>query len=306
MMSRLTAKLNKCILPFKRYVMEQITNYYQGTVLSGRGQHSVIEYYSCLPVNDLKGTVYESELLFIMEGTLFVSTPGEPEVEVADGSGILLIPGMEYSIRIPEELLLIIFRLDSGISIKEYFLVNEKQLQAVTEEKTIRTLSVNERLSSFLVSLREDCRKNIFDPLFIEIKTKELLFIFRNYYGREEMIRFLYPLLNESYSFTSFVYNNYHKVRSVQEFANLANQSVSAFCDKFKSIFGVTVYRWMMDKKNQAILYDLRTTTKLIKQIAEEQGFSSSPQFCDYCKKHFGKSANKIRQEGLKIHGESD
>lgn len=55
----------------------------------------------------------------------------------------------------------------------------------------------------------------------------------------------------------------------------------------------------MMKKKVDLVFYQIRTTNKAFKQIAEETGFLSLPQFTDFCKKHLGNSPGKIRKNGV-------
>lgn len=266
--------------------------------------YPIVEYVSSQPGWSWNGFVYECELIFILEGGIHISNGFASQVLVGSKRGTFLIPGNAYNASFTENTSMIRFRLDGNFPLREYFRTDKAELLSVRYSKRVKNIPVNSKLHSFLDLLKEECQKGAVDALFSEIKRKELFHILNNHYDRQEVLSLLYPLLSDNYSFMSFVYNNYHKVNSVSEFSDLANYSKTTFCDKFKAAFGVSVYRWLMEKRNHTILNELTTTKKQIKQIAGEQGFSSSSQFCDYCKKHFGKTSNEIRKNGVEQNNE--
>jgi AraC-like DNA-binding protein len=134
-------------------------------------------------------------------------------------------------------------------------------------------------------------------PTLNEIKEKELFLILFSYYSNSELLTLFYPLLGSNISFKSFVMQNYNRVSSVQQFADLANCSLSTFKRRFHENFGVSVYQWMLDQKSKHILHALTLENISFADIIFEYGFSSASHFCSFCKHKFGASPKALREQ---------
>ena len=74
------------------------------------------------------------------------------------------------------------------------------------------------------------------------------------------------------------------------------NMTTKSFTLKFKTIFNVSPYQWMLEGKTQDIHNEITKTDKPFKQIAAENGFAALSQFSRFCKKHLRQNPSKIRQ----------
>ena len=98
-------------------------------------------------------------------------------------------------------------------------------------------------------------------------------------------------------SFEEFVLNNYKKVNTVKEFAELYCTSERSFGRKFKHCFNESPYRWMQKKKAERILEKISETEISFQDIAMDFNFKSQAHFSFYCKRMFGLTPRQLRNK---------
>ena len=97
----------------------------------------------------------------------------------------------------------------------------------------------------------------------------------RAYHSKEELYALFSGVLRRDNRFKQFVLQNYLKVADVNEFASLANMSVRSFQRKFKAEFGSSLRDWLLARKAERVLHELRTTDRSLIDIAMDFGFSA-------------------------------
>lgn len=80
--------------------------------------------------------------------------------------------------------------------------------------------------------------------------------------------------------------SNYPYNLKLEEYAALANMSLSSFKRSFKSIFNDSPGRWIVDKKITLASQFLKTTDKTVNEIAYDCGFEDPSHFIKVFKKH--------------------
>ena len=93
---------------------------------------------------------------------------------------------------------------------------------------------------------------------FVELKCQELIYILTCYYPLRQISTFFYPISTYTESFHYFVMQNYDKVKNVEDFAHLGGYTTTTFRRLFKNMYGIPVYEWILNKKREGILNDLR------------------------------------------------
>ena len=131
----------------------------------------------------------------------------------------------------------------------------------------------------------------------LSLKRKELAFILGHYYTDYELASLIHPLSQYTTSFQYFVIQNYKKVKTVEEFAQLGGYSLTTFRRIFDAIFHVPVHEWMTEQRKESILYQLRDDRLSISEICFGHGFESLSNFSNFCKKYFGDSPRNLRKE---------
>jgi len=237
-----------------------------------------------------------STIVIVVKGKMTLSYDYFFDRQLREGEMLLLPAGTVIRKLIKKGTLLIVFRVKEVIQLCDSCPIENLPSPGEDFTYNMDCLKVNEYMEEFLYTLKRNMDNGLRCSRFMAIKTEELLFILRAYYTKEELAAFFYPFLNGNARFMNFVLQNYRKVKTAAELAQLYNCSISAFDKKFYLVFGTSTYRWMKQKKINLIYHEINSTDKSLKQIAEEQKFLSLPQFNDYCKKYFGCPPGKMRK----------
>ncbi|MDH6535217.1 helix-turn-helix domain-containing protein [Parabacteroides sp. 52] len=253
-------------------------------------------------INDCwEEVISHTELIFVFEGSLYVSFDFHKNEKVGNGKIVLLPSGCHFQAKTKEGVSFLVMRLQESIRFCDTFSIENLLKEEVKTDK-LPSIPMRPVVQKFLSGLILHMEDGIHCQQYMELKIKEIFFLFRAYYLKKELAHLFYPVIGIGGEFADFVLKNYSRVKTVNEFATLYTCSLSNFDKKFKKSFGVSAYQWMTKKKVELISHDIRTTNKTCRQIAEERGFQSLPQFTDYCKKHLGAAPSKIRnrvvQEG--------
>jgi AraC-like DNA-binding protein len=127
------------------------------------------------------------------------------------------------------------------------------------------------------------------------MKGQELFFYRRADSPDDELARFNLPLLGSNAQFMNFVWQRYREVRSVKQFARMANSSESAFKIKFKKITGKPPSKWLEEQKIRNVYHEISCGQKTLKEIGQEYHFASVSHLGTFCRKHFGKSPGNLK-----------
>ncbi|MCC8143456.1 MAG: AraC family transcriptional regulator [Tannerellaceae bacterium] len=262
--------------------------------------HSDNPTFECLEAskeNNWDKDLIDNKIIFILEGKFHLSYGHCKEEDVTDGKMVLIPGGCHCCIQAEEKGRFMICRLRGNIQFCDQFPFEKLCRDSSSTEPDTIHLTIHQRLQAYLKNLSDFIEDGMKCIYYYEIKLKELFFLLRAYYTREELRGFFQPLVSNDMQFSDFVLKNYHKVKNVKEFAELANYSISGFEKKFKKVFKVSAYKWMTEKKASHILHEIHTSHKPLKEIGWDNGFSSPAQFNDFCKIHFGITPGKLREK---------
>ena len=123
---------------------------------------------------------------------------------------------------------------------------------------------------------------------FHELMEKELFFLIRGFYTKEEIARLFYPMIGQDLSFKKMVIENFQTVDNINDLITISNIGRSKFFTKFKNVFGMTAKQWMLKQKNIRIIGKSMQPGITVKELMQECMFDSQPYFTLYCKQHFG------------------
>ncbi len=267
----------------------------KNSIVKKRGYDNLpqVEYLTMQTGTTRQVVVFESEIIFLQRGTLSVISGHLPQQTIVGEGALLLLPGYKYTFKCRDETSLIIFRMyKSFIHFRSFIYSLPMDGPSVYPPMVLRH---NKELSTFL----DELQKDIIESNTAQEKAKDLIYILAHTYTQRELSSFFHPLLDQKYCFASFVYNNYLKVRNIQELASAYCLSLSPFYKRFRNTFGMAAYQWVMHRKNEILLYELQNGDKILKQIADDLKFLSPSQFCDYCKKHLGSAPGQIRNRKM-------
>jgi AraC-like DNA-binding protein len=157
-------------------------------------------------------------------------------------------------------------------------------------------LKVNERIKLYLDALIPCLKDGLRCMDFLELKRKELLFLFRAYNTKEELAFFFSPILTDDMEFYAFVLNNYKSIKTVKELALLADYGITGFEKRFKRIFGMSAHQWMKKQLSDSLYHEISCSRKTFLEISDIFCFSSSAHLSNFCKTVFGATPSAIRK----------
>lgn len=214
---------------------------------------------------------------------------------------MVLPAGNNFEATAKQNASILIFRIRAKLELCDAYSIEKlkAEFHESDEFKDIGYLDVDERLTGYLASVTTYIKDGLRCYYLFLIKLKELFFLLRAYYPKDELYHFFYPIISNDTTFSDLVLKNHHKAKTVQELANLVNYSLSGFQKKFKKVFGVPAYQWMNEQRSKSILHEINTNKKSFKEISFEYGFSSPSHFNDFCKINFGDTPGKIRKKSI-------
>lgn len=215
---------------------------------------------------------------------------------------ILLLPiYTQVKFYVEEKLTILIFRLHPSFHFCDHFSLEALYMGAVKKKKEIfNPLKMNDRVKSYVNSLLLYLDDGLKCRYFLELKIKELFYVLRAYNSEKDLAAFFQPILSEDMEFHNFIMNNYQTTKTVKEFAQKANYSITGFEKRFKKVFGTTAHEWMKDQLASSLYHEINCSRKTFMEISDTYGFSSSAHFSNFCKSVFGMSPSAIRKGGTR------
>ncbi|MDR1782865.1 MAG: helix-turn-helix transcriptional regulator [Dysgonamonadaceae bacterium] len=161
-------------------------------------------------------------------------------------------------------------------------------------------LEIRKPLRNFLDSMMFYLDNGIYCKHFHEIKQKELFFLLRYFYSKDEVASLFAPIISSNVDFKNMVLGNYLHANSVKELAGICHYSLSSFNRRFKESFSENPYIWLQNQRVKYIAGKLSDKHTPFGQIIDEFRFSSPSHFTIFCKKHLNATPSQYRKEHLK------
>jgi len=255
-----------------------------------------------------KGKLWENislgnKLIFVLNGEIKFSLGKFTNCHIGKSQIIYLPTGYNFLCTAVEDCKLLVMCIQGQTRFcDDYnFMDLEKDILYIPNysmaEARPATLEINGIMEKYIEALLEYIGAGAKCKCFYLIKIKELFYIFRWFYPKETLIDFFQSALKGGTDFAAYIMDAWHKYSSVGEMAEAMNYTVSGFEKRFKRIFGVSPYKWMLNQKAERIFHQLRTTDLTLKQISSNFGFNSLSRFNDFCKSNLGKSPGDIREK---------
>lgn len=240
----------------------------------------------------------ENIMIFLLKGEILVNSEEYAGTTLRAGELILQPIGSKFEVLVLSDAECVCYRFNKPEMLCEdrfsYIMKNIPEPLIYSPSKIIPELRYFlEGSGTYLNYLnnKKICRD------LLTLKRKELSFIMSYYYSNVELASIVHSLSRYTSSFQCFVLENHFKVKTVEEFAHLGGYTATTFRRIFNSVFYEPVYEWMMKRRKEAVIYDLRYTEATISEICYKYGFESLPHFSNFCKKNFGASPRSLRSD---------
>lgn len=263
-----------------------------------------IELREIRPAHHFDEQSRQYKIVFLLEGELSYARDGSVQAQMEKGQMLFLPPDRRFSLRSQGQARILVIRLGPDIRFCECYLVESLLRQAGTippngvAETPPETflLHMNHAVKAFAYSLLPCMEAGLRCKYYFETKTKELFYLFRAFYNKQELALFFRDMLHSDAYFYYFVERNHRNHRTVAGLAVAMNMTVRTFEKHFKAVFSMTAYKWMTGLKAADIYNALCTGRTPLKELASQFGFSSKSSFSDFCRKNLGNTPGRIRE----------
>ena len=263
--------------------------------------NSLLEVKTIEQVIDATFEVEHNSIVLIIMGNIKYRFNNGLQMELKKGEMKVLRCGDFYEYSVAKSCKLLFIRITNAIPLIDCNnmleqLLHEDSMHAAKLDNNGK-LQMGNELWLFVNSLLGFIKDGINSKLIYDLKIKEFFHILWIYYTKEELSLFFRQIISSDMIFSSFVMENYQKLKSIKAFAGELNCTPQTFSKKFKAIFGQTAYKWLKTKKSEVILRKIVTTKKLFKEIANEYDYSTQ-HLNNYCRREFGDNPSRIRKKG--------
>ena len=156
-------------------------------------------------------------------------------------------------------------------------------------------IKANKYLADYFDLLARCLDEGLMCHHFHDAKQQELFILLRVFYPPEEIYNLLRSVIGREVGFKDFVLRHYTEIPDVKSFASQARMTLATFQRKFKQEFGRPVSQWLIERRAERLLRELRNTNKDFSTIAVEMRFSSLSYMSAFCKRHFGMPPSGVR-----------
>ncbi|MGN0256917.1 MAG: helix-turn-helix domain-containing protein [Bacteroides sp.] len=234
-------------------------------------------------------------ILFILRGNMLINSEEYPDMILQSEHAVLQANGSKVELLAITDVDCIELRFNDVPAIcRQNF---QEIVDVSINPITYTPLPFNEKLQGVI----DDLVSYLSEPTppchaYLELKSKELIYVITNYYPQHLISAFFYPISIYTESFQYFVMKHYAKVRTTEEFAHLGGYTTTTFRRLFKNLYGMPVYVWILNKRRESILHDLLQSDDRIGVISERYGFDNLSHFSHFCKDSFGDTPRTIRK----------
>lgn len=233
-------------------------------------------------------------VIFLLSGELSVDY-GNNHISLAENEMVIIPQHISNKIKAltDSQLLLLFWNKDIRACSKQFV----EALFASVKDTGNHVLPIRQPLLEVLESVRTYLASKLQCKHMHSLKQQEVLLILRGVYTKDELINFFLLVSGSWNSFEEFVINNYKKVNTVKEFAELYCTTERSFSRKFKLCFNESPYHWMQKKKAELIREKISEVEISFQDIAMDFNFKSQAHFSSYCKRMFGLTPSQLRNE---------
>ncbi|MDY8134767.1 AraC family transcriptional regulator [Aquimarina sp. 2201CG5-10] len=234
-------------------------------------------------------------LTLVLNGALRVES-SEGSLTTAQKNQMLFLPKGLYMISdvIPknESFDAVVFFFDQEII--DEFLINFEDT-SLQEIKGVLTILYNQNLRLFVDSLLT-LYKGKHQNQFTKPKLLELLHLISISEEGQTFIHHLKALKSrERKNIKRFMSDNYHKPLDIEDYAYLTGRSISTFRRDFKSKFGISPKKWLIQKRLEKAAHLLIKKNDSVTDISTQVGYENTSHFIKAFHKKFNTSPKQYQ-----------
>lgn len=263
-----------------------------------KGEHNIWEsIYVQHGTSRRNEKLREAVIVFVLNGKLSITSGSYKNCVTGRREAFLIPYNTEFHIEALEDSHFISCRFTADSLLAANYPVKELSALQLSRKCEFNQLKINNSLYLFLKLMEEYLENGEILRSLLEVKKTELFYLLYIKYIKADLVTFLYPILGEDIEFREFVLNNYLKISSIPQLAEMAHYSLSGFEKKFRRCFKDSPYNWIMRNKAENIRQELEMGTATFQEIAYKYKFSSYRSFLRFCQAQFGLSPSKMLKQ---------
>lgn len=263
-----------------------------------KGQNAAFEILKRKTGDIIERDLIDTEIVFIVDGHFTLSYSKYIDLNIMKGKILFFPPGSRVKASFIDDTYIIICRIRGVLQLCDCLPFEKLYREYGKSNKDeFCMLDINKRIDDYIEHLVECVEDGLRCSYYFRTKMKELFFLLRAYYTKEQLASFFSPLMSKDSQFMNLMYKNYRKVKSVQQLADISLYSPSGFKKQFNKVFGTSASEWLSNQKAALVFQDLNDSSFTIKAIAEKYDFSSVSSFSSFCMNKFGLSPGRIRKK---------
>lgn len=244
------------------------------------------------------GLSRRSFVLFLLTGSLRITcSSGSGEMQAGEMKHIC--KSCQYMFHALSDCEMLICETVSDLSLCSQFTLDHLNAEVleVDEVKRYVCLKICDSLWEMLIHFKTVYENGLRCLHYQKLKRDEMFLYLRAYYPKHDLALFFRDFLGEDHTFKHYVLSHVDQCTTLEELIEGSNMSRSTFIRHFKELFKEAPSKWMLQRKAQNIIRDIRFTTIPFSELSEKYKFSSPAYFATFCKKNFGKTPQQLREE---------
>ncbi|MDR1553347.1 MAG: helix-turn-helix domain-containing protein [Prevotellaceae bacterium] len=241
-------------------------------------------------------------LVFIQKGYCSCFFGKNFDILLESGSIILVPPQNKCIIKVKSNIRLMVVRLSVDLHFGNHLPLEAlmgiaETVNSIYPKDEFVVLTMTRIISDYLKLMEQCLLKGMKDVDFMQMKQKELLYYFGEFYGKEELYRFFKPILTRDVAFSRLIYSLFENgnINSIKDLVKATDYSLHGFKKRFRAVFGMPAYKWLCQEKSKRLFHEITCTRKTFTKLSHEFGFSSPAHMNNFCRKMFGDTPGSIR-----------
>jgi len=239
-----------------------------------------------------------SVMCFVVSGVVEVASKNIPKRNL-DKEEVLMVPFHTPCLLYAQEdsiILKIMLLPNVIVDDKMPFMMMLDEFGVMKRDLDYGVLPSNPRITEFATTLISYTDEKLYSNELFDAQISLLLHIMKVFYNHKELTEFFSPIYSNDLEFTIKIYESLENVKNLKGLAKALNYSTSGFEKRFKKVFDVSPYEWLLEQKSKKIYHEIISTKKTFSELAYEYDFSSPAHFNNFCVRYFTITPGMLRR----------
>jgi len=244
-------------------------------------------------------------ILFVLDGQLATSCNLFENRLIQSEQMILLSRSSSVHIKVLQPTMLYVMYFDTFLSSCDQQLFSAYLPDTEKIQYDCTPTAIPQAITLFLNQLKFFQEEKVDCQHFNSVKHREFFILLRRFCMREDLVRFITPLVGRSVHFRNKVLEKYAQLGNgrVSELASLVGMGRKNFDKQFRKEFGIAPAHWLLEEKAKHLYLFLQEPDVTIADAMDRFYFNSSAHFNRFCLHYFKTTPGAIIHEAREKKG---